>query len=88
MIEFVSGGSLDKLLEASHVQPESPDPPYTNIWSKLTERELLSIASDVANGMKHLESKQVNRIVVFVNVCSILKRLASLPWQSHLKKNN
>ena len=25
----------------------------------MTERELLSIASDVANGMKHLESKQV-----------------------------
>ena len=71
VIEFVSGGSLDKLLEASHVQTESSDPAYSNIWSKLTERELLSIASDVANGMKHLESKQVSRIVVFVYVRSI-----------------
>ena len=26
----------------------------------MTERELLSIASDVANGMKHLESKTGN----------------------------
>ena len=61
VIEFVSGGSLDKILRDSHVQTQSGDPAYTNIWSNLTERELLSIASDVANGMKHLESKQVSR---------------------------
>ena len=66
VIEFVSGGSLDKLLKASHVQTKSAGPGYANIWSKLTEIELLSIASDVANGMKHLESKQVRRIMVLL----------------------
>ena len=60
VIEFVSGGSLDKILQGSRVQPQSEDPVYTNIWSRLTERELLNIASDVANGMRHLESKQVS----------------------------
>ena len=63
VIEFVSGGSLDKILRDSHVQTQSGDAAYTNIWSKLTERELLSIASDVACGMRHLESKQVSRAI-------------------------
>ncbi|XP_058965898.2 fibroblast growth factor receptor 4 [Pocillopora verrucosa] len=56
--EFVCGGSLDKLLRSSHVQNHQVDPTYVNIWSRLTERELLNIASDVASGMSHLESKQ------------------------------
>ena len=57
--EFVCGGSLDKLLRSSRVQNHQVDPTYVNIWSRLTERELLRIASDVASGMSHLESKQV-----------------------------
>ena len=58
VVEFVPGGSLDKLLHKSQVHRcMRQEPPYTNIWSRLTERELLQIASDVANGMKHLESK-------------------------------
>ncbi|XP_022793754.1 receptor-like tyrosine-protein kinase kin-15 isoform X2 [Stylophora pistillata] len=57
VIEFVSGGSLDKLLQGSRVQNQQVDP-YVNIWSRLTERELLRIASDVSSGMRHLESKQ------------------------------
>ena len=59
IIEFVPGGSLDKLLRSSRVKNDNHDNTYTNIWSRLTERELLKMASDVANGMKHLESKQV-----------------------------
>ena len=59
VVELVSGGSLDKILRISHVQPERDLPTYSNIWSRLTERELLKIALDVANGMKHLESKKV-----------------------------
>ncbi|RMX50922.1 hypothetical protein pdam_00017550 [Pocillopora damicornis] len=58
VIEFVSGGSLDKLLRSSRVHNQQVDPTYVNIWSRLTERELLRIASDVASGMSHLESKQ------------------------------
>lgn len=65
IIEFVSGGSLDNLLLSSRVQNQRDDPSYTNIWSRLTERELLKMASDVANGMKHLESKQVTLLIFF-----------------------
>ncbi|KAL9955849.1 hypothetical protein ACROYT_G037236 [Oculina patagonica] len=59
VVEFVPGGSLDKLLRKSQVHRcmGEEHPPYANIWSRLTERELLQIASDIANGMKHLESK-------------------------------
>ena len=68
IVELVSGGSLDKILRSSRVQPERDLPTYSNIWSRLTERELLKIAFDVANGMKHLESKKV--------------RLKSMSWVS------
>ena len=71
VIEFVSGGSLDKVLKASHVPNQNAYTAYTNVWSRLTERELLSIALDVANGMKHLESRQVRNWIV-VRMC-ILK---------------
>ena len=84
VIEFVSGGSLDKILRDSHVQTQSGDPAYTNIWSKLTERELLSIASDVANGMKHLESKQVSRTMA-LQVRSLVVLLAIL-WTKKIAR--
>lgn len=65
VIEFVPGGSLDKLLHNSQVHGRigQEDPAYANIWSRLTERELLQIASDIANGMKHLESKLASNIL-------------------------
>ena len=72
VVELVSGGSLDKILRSSHVQPERDLPTYSNIWSRLTERELLKIALDVSNGMKHLESKKV--------------RLKSMSWVSSYLK--
>ena len=64
IIEFVPGGSLDKLLRSSRVQNDNNDTSYTNIWSRLTERELLKMALDVANGMRHLESKQVTLLLL------------------------
>ena len=39
---------------------------YVNVWSKLSERELLKIASDVSNGMRHLESKLVSNTYLCV----------------------
>ena len=60
VVEFVPGGSLDKLLRKSRVRrcrDEQEQPPYANIWSRLTERQLLQIATDISNGMQHLESK-------------------------------
>ena len=64
--EFVPGGSLDKLLRKSRVQRciEQEQPSYTNIWSRLTERQLLQIASDIANGMQYLESKLVSAFFI------------------------
>jgi len=66
-VEFVSGGSLDKVLHKSRVQRsiEQEHPPYANIWSRLMERELLQIASDIANGMQHLESKLVSHTLTY-----------------------
>ena len=59
MTEFVSGGNLKVLLMKSRVDPLEEERTYTNITSTLTERQLIQIAVDVANGMRHLESKQV-----------------------------
>lgn len=59
-VEFVPGGSLDKILYESRVPARTEDSTYVNIWSRLTERELLRIASDVSHGMQHLESKLVS----------------------------
>jgi len=66
-VEFVSGGSLDKLLRESRVPRcrEQEQLSYANIWSTLTERQLLRIASDIANGMQHLESKPASQTRVY-----------------------
>ena len=66
-VEFVPGGSLDKLLRKSRVRrcTEQEQPLYANIWSKLTERQLLQIASDIANGMHHLESKLASHTLTY-----------------------
>ena len=66
-IEFVPGGSLDKLLRRSRVQRarKQEQLSYANIWSRLTERQLLRVASDVANGMQHLESKLVSHTLTY-----------------------
>ena len=66
-VEYVSGGSLDKLLRKSRVRRciEQDPPQYANIWSRLTETELLQIASDVANGMQHLESKLASHTLFY-----------------------
>lgn len=64
--EFVPGGSLDKLLRKSRVQRcRHEGPSYANIWSRLTERQLLKIASDIANGMQYLESKLVSAVFIY-----------------------
>ena len=67
-VEFVSGGSLDKLLRKSRVRrcTEQEQPLYANIWSRLTERQLLRIASDIANGMQHLESKLASQTLFYI----------------------
>ena len=66
-VEYVSGGSLDKLLRKSRVRRciVQDHPQYANIWSSLTERELLRIASDVANGMQHLENKLASHTLIY-----------------------
>ena len=60
VVEFVSGGSLDKILRGSRIHADTEQTIYINIGSRLTERELLQIAWGVANGMRHLERKKVS----------------------------
>lgn len=57
IIEFVPDGSLDRILLESRIPARTEDANYANLWSRLSERDLLRIAKDVANGMQHLESK-------------------------------
>ncbi|XP_022800126.1 fibroblast growth factor receptor 1-like isoform X2 [Stylophora pistillata] len=60
IIEFVPDGSLDRILLESRIPARTEDANYANLWSRLSERDLLRIAKDVANGMQHLESKLVS----------------------------
>ena len=66
VVEFVPGGSLDQILRDSRIPVGALDTNYVNVWSKLSERELLKIASDVSNGMRHLESKLVSNNLLCV----------------------
>ena len=59
--EFVSGGNLKDLLVKSRIDPLEEERPYINVKSTLTERQLIKMAVDIANGMRHLASKQVGR---------------------------
>ena len=60
IIEFVPDGSLDRILLESRIPARTENTNYANLWSRLSERDLLRIAKDVANGMQHLESKLVS----------------------------
>ena len=68
IIEFVPGGSLDQMLLESRIPPRTEDANYANLWSRLSERNLLRIAKDVANGMQHLESKLVSNKCALVSL--------------------
>jgi serine/threonine protein kinase len=57
-MEFCSGGNLKDLLRSSRVNEESCVQ-YNNIYSKLTERQLINFAAEVARGMKYLFEKKV-----------------------------
>ena len=73
VVEFVPGGSLDQILRDSRIPVGTLDTNYVNVWSKLSERELLKIASDVSNGMRHLESKLVSNNLLCVLFSTDLK---------------
>ena len=60
VVEFVPGGSLEDVLLDSRIPAQTHDANYANICSKLSERDLLKIAKDVANGMRHLERRLVS----------------------------
>ena len=58
--EFCSGGSLRNLLIKSRVNPLENSADNINMTSTLSDRELLKIAVDVANGMTHVSSQKVS----------------------------
>lgn len=57
--EFCPRGNLKDFLRESRVD-EEPHKQYNNINSKLTERQLINFAAEVAKGMKFLFEKKVN----------------------------
>ena len=59
--ELISRGSLLSLLRSRHVPDE-----YTNLTCVLNDRELLSIAWQIASGMQYLEEIGVG---VKYNIC-------------------
>ncbi|KAK3703285.1 hypothetical protein QZH41_019312 [Actinostola sp. cb2023] len=57
VIELVEGGCLHELLRKTRIVYERRSG-YENIRSSLTDRDLVTIALDIAKGMKHLHKKQ------------------------------
>ena len=55
VMEFCTGGNLQELLRDSRINEE-----YKNIYSKLTERQLINFAAEIAQGMKFLFQEKVN----------------------------
>ena len=55
VMEFCTGGNLQDLLRDSRINEE-----YKNIYSKLTERQLINFAAEIAQGMKFLFEEKVN----------------------------
>jgi serine/threonine protein kinase len=53
-MEFCTGGNLKDLLRNSRVSEE-----YKNIYSNLTERQLINFAAEIARGMQFLFEKKV-----------------------------
>lgn len=58
VIELVEGGNLQQLLRKTRV-PYLQQKGYENIRSRLTDRDLVTIALNIAKGMSHLHDKQV-----------------------------
>ena len=58
--EFCPGGNLRRFLINSRVNTSKENlTKYNNLTSKLNNRQLLTIAMDIANGMVHLSSRKV-----------------------------
>ena len=60
-MEFCPRGNLKDLLQESRAKKE-PHQQYTNIYSSLTERQLINFAAEIARGMDFLFKKKVNII--------------------------
>ena len=64
LMEFCSGGNLKDLLRDSRINEE-----YKNVYSKLTERQLINFAAEISAGMKFLfEKKVVHRDIACRNI--------------------
>ena len=55
--ELVRGGSLESLLKSK----DDGSNEYANVCCKLSDRQLLNIALQVALGMQHLEERKVGK---------------------------
>ena len=55
--ELIHGGSLENLLKAKRAPGENNK--YHNVCCKLNDRQLVTIAFQIAAGMQHLEERKV-----------------------------
>ncbi|XP_046849314.1 angiopoietin-1 receptor-like isoform X2 [Xenia sp. Carnegie-2017] len=68
VMEYCKNGNLKDFLINSQMYPDS-DESYTNIYSKLTERQLLTFAVEICKGMIYLdEQKVVHRDIASRNI--------------------
>ena len=63
VMEYCPRGNLKDLLRASRVNEESHRE-YKNVYCKLTERQLLNFAAEIAKGMIFLFEKKVSKTVI------------------------
>ena len=63
-MEYCPGGNLKDLLRSSRVNEEH-NTEYKNIYCKLTERQLINFAAEIARGMIFLFEKKVSKILFF-----------------------
>ena len=59
-MEFCPKGNLKDFLKASRVNEEHTRH-YNNIYSKITERQLINFATEIARGMMFLFEKKVSK---------------------------
>ena len=58
--ELIHGGSLENILKAKRAPRENNN--YHNVCCKLNDRQLVTIAFQIAAGMQHLEERKVRPV--------------------------
>ena len=79
--EFCPGGNLRKFLRKSRVISDTKSSRPNYITSTLSYRELLKLATDVANGMAHLSAQKVFGDSLYYVIC-VIERIGKSPGKN------